>query len=385
MAFTGKATYSAGAALPEKAEDVCDLVGIVSPHETPLLDALGDPARPARATIHEWLEDTLLPNTDIIYDITWANPTTDTTFNVANASRFRVGDQIQADQSSEVMLVTDVNVGTNTLTVVRGYGGTTASALADCKPLRILGNASLEGDDASAARFTNRTRLANYTQIFASTVEVSGSELAVRQLGVADELDYQKQSRLRELVRDLENCVINGAAPTANPQGSATVRRTMKGIFGWISTNKFTPGTGGFPSGTALSEEQLNTALRAIWQNSNGQVDLIVVNGKQKRAINSFIGANRRFSEESGTYKDLVSVYESDYGVCRVILSRWVPPGNVLLLDSSRIEVLPLAGRSFHYRPLAATGDRESGQVIGEYTLEFRNEAAHGLIRGLAV
>ncbi len=385
MAFTGKATYSAGAALPEKAEDVSDLVGIVSPYETPLLEALGDPARPARATIHEWLEDTLLPNTDIIYDITWTNPTTDTTFNVANASRFRVGDQIQADQSSEVMLVTDVNVGTNTLTVVRGYGGTTASALADCKPLRILGNASLEGDDASAARFTNRTRLANYTQIFASTVEVSGSELAVRQLGVADELDYQKQSRLRELVRDLENCVINGAAPTANPQGSATVRRTMKGIFGWISSNKFTPGTGGFPSGTALSEEQLNTALRAIWQNSNGQVDLIVVNGKQKRAINGFIGANRRFSEESGTYKDMVSVYESDYGVCRVILSRWVPPGNVLLLDSSRIEVLPLAGRSFHYRPLATTGDRESGQVIGEYTLEFRNEAAHGLIRGLAV
>ena len=54
-----------------------------------------------------------------------------------------------------------------------------------------------------------------------------------------------------------------------------------------------------------------------------------------------------------------------------------------LLLDSSRIQVMPLAGRSFHYKPLATTGDRESGQVIGEYTLEFRNENAHGLIYGL--
>jgi len=203
-------------------------------------------------------------------------------------------------------------------------------------------------------------------------------------LGVADELDYQKQQRLRELIRDLENCVINGVAPTANQQGSATVRRTMKGLFGWINTNKFAPGAGGFPSGTTLSEDQLNTALRTIWQSASGQVDLIVVNGKQKRAINAFIGTSRRFAVDSGTYKDMVGVYESDYGVCKVVLSRWVPPGNVLLLDSSRIEVLPLAGRSFQYRQLATVGDRESGQMIGEYTLELRNEAAHGLIKYLA-
>jgi len=77
-------------------------------------------------------------------------------------------------------------------------------------------------------------------------------------------------------------------------------------------------------------------------------------------------------------------MYESDFGVCRVVLSRWVPADTVLLLDSSRIDVLPLAGRSFHFKRLAADGDKELGQVIGEYTLELRNENAHGLIRGLA-
>jgi hypothetical protein len=66
-----------------------------------------------------------------------------------------------------------------------------------------------------------------------------------------------------------------------------------------------------------------------------------------------------------------------------VVLSRWVPSGTVLLLDSSRIEVLPLAGRSFHFKSLATTGDRESGQVLGEYTVELRNENAHGVIQGL--
>ncbi len=47
MSFTGKATYSAGTSLPELAEDVSDIVGIVSPYETPLLDALGDPLKAA--------------------------------------------------------------------------------------------------------------------------------------------------------------------------------------------------------------------------------------------------------------------------------------------------------------------------------------------------
>ncbi len=385
MSFTGKATYTAGASLPEIAEDVSDLIGINSPHETPLLDALGDPPRSARSTVHEWLEDALLPNTDRVNDATYTNALTDTTFVVENGSRFRAGDQIRLTGRVEVMLVTDVNVATNTLTVVRGYGGSTAQMLVDDLVVEILGNAALEGDDASGVRYTTRSRKTNYTQIFSATVEVSGSELAVKQLGVSDELDYQKHQRTRELLRDLENCVINGRAPAATGEGSATVRRTMRGIIPFITTNVFEPSVGDFPADSMLTEEQLNRALRGIWASSSGNVDLIVVGGTEKRAINTFIASNRRFTSQTDTYRDQVAVYESDFGVCRVVLSRWVPFGCALLLDSSRIDVMPLAGRSFHYKPLATTGDRESGQVVGEYTLELRNENAHGLIRGLGV
>ena len=77
MAFTGKATYSAGTTLPELAEDVSDLIGLISPYETPLLDALGDPMREATSTHHEWLEDALLPNKDAINDSTYTDPAAD--------------------------------------------------------------------------------------------------------------------------------------------------------------------------------------------------------------------------------------------------------------------------------------------------------------------
>lgn len=377
MPFTGKATYAAGASLPEIAEDVSDIVGIITPHETPLLDALGDPARSARSTVHEWLEDSLLPNADVVVDLPAAD-----TVEVANVSRFRAGDIVNVRPTGEVLLVNSVDVPNDTIGVTRGYGGSTSGAIQTDDELLIVGNASLEGADADAARFTSRTRQTNYTQIFASTVEVSGSELAVRQIGVRDELDYQKNQRLRELLRDLENSVINGVAPAANPQGGSSVRRSMRGILACLSSNLFEVGVDGFPSDTTLSESTLNFALRQIWQGSAGNIDLIVVGGNEKRAINQFVATNRRFTPLTDSYRDSVAVYESDFGVCRVVLSRHVPAGSVLLLDSSRIEVLPLAGRHFHYKPLASTGDRDCGQVIGEYTLELRNEAAHAVIRG---
>lgn len=286
-----------------------------------------------------------------------------------------------------MMLVTAV--AGNVLTVVRRYGSTPASSLSNTLKLTIIGNAALEGADAPGARFTQRVRRQNYTQIFSAGVEVSGSMQAARAFGTADELDFQKQERMRELLRDLENCVINGTAPAATPQGSSSVRRSMNGVVRQIQSNQFVPGQAGFPQGGGagnndLTETLVNTALRNIWEQSSGQVDTIVVGGVQKRRINSFISSSRAYAPEDARFRDLVSVYESDFGVCRVILSRWVPADTLLLLDSSRLQVMPLRGRSFAFQPLGTAGDRASGQVVGEYTLEFKNENAHGLVRGLS-
>ncbi|MEO0511419.1 MAG: DUF5309 family protein [Planctomycetota bacterium] len=387
MAFTGKSTYGAGPTLPELAEDVSDIIGIVSPYETPLLDHLGDSKQSATSTVHEWIEDSLLPNEGRINQNSFnPSPTTATAIQVEAGSRFEAGDLVRPVGSSEVMLVSSASG--NILSVVRGYGGSTPATLTNSMTLHIIGNAALEGDEAPLARSTSRVRLQNYTQIFTSSVEVSGSMQAARAHGVSDEIDYQKQERMRELLRDLENTVINGIAPASSPQGSGTVRRSMNGIIPLLATNELTPGGGGIPDGDGsssdeLNEDVLNASLRRVWEQSNGPIDTIVCSGNQKRRINQFASQSRSYLPEDTKFQDVVSVYESDFGVCRVILSRWVPQDTVLLLDSSRIEVVPLQGRSFHYKPLAETGDAHRGQVIGEYTLELKNENAHAKLVGL--
>ena len=386
MAFTGKATYSAGQTLPELMEDVADLVGIISPSETPLLDHLGDAQRSAQSTIHEWMEDELIANTDSVNQVSFSPNAQDATaITVATGTRFRVGDVVRPWGSKEAMFVTAV--AANVVTFSRRYGGSPASNLANGQKLVILANAALEGDDAPDARFTSRVRKRNYTQIFSATVQVSGTMESVRGHAVGDELEYQKTQRLRELLRDLENCVINGFAPAANQSGGASVRRTMNGLLATIATNQFLPNTGPIPigdgGGTDFNEAILNAAMRTVWEASSARIDTIVMGSTLKRRMNSWLTPWRQSTPAEETYRNLVSRYESDFGRCSVIVSRSISPDSVLLLDSSRIGVLPLAGRSFHYKPLGAAGDRTSGLIVGEYTVETRNEQAHAVIRGL--
>jgi hypothetical protein len=174
-------------------------------------------------------------------------------------------------------------------------------------------------------------------------------------------------------------------APAADAEGSATVRRTMRGIIASLATNVMAPNQGLIPTDPALAEEHVNAALRTVWEASGSKPDLIVCGGSQKRRINAFIQATQRFASGTETFKNLVSIYESDFGVCKVVMSRYVPADTVLFLDSSRVSVVPLSGRSFQFKNLAVTGDFESGELVGEYTLELRNEKGHGVLSGLTV
>ena len=284
MAFTGKATYSSGMTLPDGAEDISDIVGIISPFTAPLLGALGDPLREATSSRHEWLED-------------------------------------------------------------------------------------VPGD------WKERIRCGNYTQVFTATVEASvGGTAHTPDGSLSDELDFQKQERLREMICDLENSLINGGQPTNGQHTNPPVVRKMNGIRTLLKSNVTDA------SGKELDEEQITVMIRRIWETSDGNVDLIVVGGFQKRKINEFCA---RGGNPDKALDPIVTIYESDFGICRIVTTRWLPQDVALFLDSSRISVLPLAGRSFHFKPLASAGDYECGELIGEYTLELKNQAAHGLIRNL--
>jgi hypothetical protein len=350
-----------------------DLIAMIARDETPLLDIIGDAEYPALSTKHDWIEDSLNPNRFASQSEALA---ADGTIDFPAGVTLLPGDILRPEGSDERILVESIDE--TEATVVRGYGGTSAADIDSGQMINVIGNAALEGGDAASSLERVRTRRAAYSQIFTKTVKVSGTAASVRLYGTAqDEYNYQLQIRLREALRDLENTVINGVAPASTLQGASDVRRTINGIDAQILTNVFTHEEG------ELDETELNEMMKALWDSGSKNVDVILVNGIQKRAISSLIMDGRGYYADDDVLKNVVGVYESDFGIVRVVLCRWLPADEILFLDSSRIKVVPVRGRAFQHKPLGTTGDYLQGQVIGEYVLEFRNENAHGKIVGL--
>lgn len=160
MAFSGRAVYSNFTAI---AEDVSDIVSMISPRETPLLDILGDAPFPARSVLHEWLEDDLSPNT-IVASSNVSSDTVDTAMGVAaaKARRLQVGMILRGPAASGNEFLIISAISGNTITLNRAFGGTLANSFAAGQSIDVIADAALEGDDVTTDTSGVRSRKQNF-------------------------------------------------------------------------------------------------------------------------------------------------------------------------------------------------------------------------------
>jgi hypothetical protein len=371
MPFDGRALYDPGV-IDGVAEDVSEEISMISPFETPLLDRLSPPARPAMNILHEWLQEELNPNTIVNTNAAIVLPATDpATLNLASvagaatARFFMIGHIFENQTTGEQLQLQSKDDATSVGVFTRAFGGTTAATLTPTELLDAISDAALEGADVETSIDRPRTRLNNYAQIFKKDVIVSGTTQAVRQLGgVTDEMDHQRNMRLREIVRDLEKATIRGRS--SDTIGSATVRRSMDGILARLTTNVTSTAT--------LTPNILNDVIQGAWDNGGTDLDLIVADSNFKRIIDDFNQTRIDVVNRDERFHNKVSFFESTYGVQEVILDRWMPQNSLMVISSQRIHVVPLTGRSFRFVPVSRTGDAEKGMILGEYTMEIMNE-----------
>lgn len=367
MAFTGRASYDTGN-FDGFAEDVSDIIGMISPFETPLLDRLGDPPRPAENVLHEWLEDSLNPNT-IVTSTAIASSSSATTIMVhvagaAVARYLQLGTILKHKNTGEYYQVTAT--ATSSITVSRAFGATSVSSAAAGTELFVVSDAALEGADVTTDISRPRVRRNNYCQIFKKDIIVSGTVQAVTQLGnISDEYEYQKLQRIRETIRDLEKATIQGKV-SGNSLGSASVYRTMKGLWDHIVTNS--------TSSATISPTVLDDAIQLAWNQGATDINYIMADANWKRVIDGWNVSRVLVGNDTDEYHRRVTLFEGTFGTFEVVLGRWMPQNSLMILAPDRVNVLPLKGRSYRYESVAKTGDSDKGMVYGEYTLEVKNE-----------
>lgn len=349
-------------------QSVVDELLLLNPYQIPMITLLGF-SDSIKNTKHEWYEDTMFPFTS---KATSAKLATDTAIVVADIAPFRVNHVIKVND--EMMLVTAINAGTKELTVTRGYASTTPAAIAQNDEVEVLFTEGIEGADARDARYKSRVPKNNYTQIFDDTIKISGSAAEIAQYGVNDEYEKEKQKKLSELALQLEKAVINGIPFSTGD------KRMMGGIRQFITTNVIS-------ASGALTEDMIGDLGQMIYNaggfKEGGRYSLLVP-AKQKRLISKFSSSAIQLQRADGTRGTTIDRIVTDFGEFPITLCDNLKNNETMIVDANRASIKPLGSRSFGHTYLGKKGDYEEGQIVGEYTLEFKQESAHGRIVGLS-
>jgi len=254
-------------------------------------------------------------------------------------------------------------------------------------------NAQVEGADAPAAAASATTRVGNYTQIASKTVSVSGSNEAADAAGRASEMAYQLAKAGMELKRDMEFSLVG--VDKAQDVGNGTNNpRELGSVYSWLGTNCLVgAGSGAAPTGDGtdvytagtdrdFTEDLLTEVVEDIWE-QGGNPSVIMCGAARKAELTDFTGtANQYKSVDPKTIVNAVDIYVSDYGELTVVPNRHMLTDSVLVLQPDMWSVDYY--RDFQTIDLAKTGDADEKQMLVEYTLCSKNEAASGVIRDVA-
>jgi hypothetical protein len=253
-------------------------------------------------------------------------------------------------------------------------------------------NAAVEGADAVSATISPTTRLGNYTQIVQKTIQVSGTLETVNKAGRRSEKAYQLSRAASELKRDMETII---TANQGRDAGSSTTARKLGAILSWIKTNtsKGTSGTDPTTIGVStrsdgatrtFTEQLLKDEVAAAFE-SGGNPTMLVVGSGLKQKVSSFAGiAAQRYmapGDQPTTIIGAADVYMSDFGTLNVVPDRFMRTRDALLIDPEYAALAYL--RPFATMDLAKVGDSDKTQILCEFTLEMRNEAAHAIVADL--
>jgi hypothetical protein len=258
----------------------------------------------------------------------------------------------------------------------------------------VATNGAIEGDDATNTTVVPTVRLGNYCQIAQYTFGVSGTQQAITAAGIKDEKAHQLVVFGKRIKRDMEAQLTQNKASNAGGAGSARVSGSLES---WLSSNWTSQGSGGSPSSSgfqsglvqapvdnsaqgSLAEANVKAIIRACW-NAGGSPDTIMTGPFNKTRVSAFPGVaaiQTQAGNKVATIVGAADAYVSDFGVLKVIPNRFQRDRTVFVLDFDYWAVAYL--RKFQQAPLAKTGDSDRMQILAEYSLVSRNEAASGKV-----
>ena len=343
----------------------------------------------AKATKHEWLEDSLSPTSSTI-----AGFDTDgdgTGIELASTAGMRAGSILRFATALDVSRTEQVQIASvdsaTQLTVVRDYGSTTGVTLVVGDKVYLLSSPTLESSTAGTATSVEPTAAYNYTQIFDRDASISLTAKAVGLYGLENALDYQVQNKIKEIMWEINNALIYGrrVARTASVKGTAGGFLQF-GESGNIDT------TGG-----VISSAIINNILESIFQDGAVSDSIVILASEnQARRISALntAGSNPTIMKQPNDRNlgGYISTFTGDLPIQKGFQAQIVVEPNFLkdqiaVLDMNSIEMNWLQGRQIADKDATPNGaDYVARRILGELSFTIKNGTkSHGFATGLTV
>lgn len=399
-------TYASNADYGDLVVSIEDLVKEYPPQRFPLVQRLNGDIfeKEVDNPYHQWKVENLRPETDLLATaITDGTPGTTTTVVATTPGVFNIDDVIIVEGSgiSEQMIVTAVAGDGITLTVIRKWAGTTASNYTVGQTIRRIGIASSEGADMHQAVNQGLDTLFNYSQIFEDTVDLSGTELTAHlyKTGKGSNMGVKVQKKQQELLQMLQASIVRGVANN----DTGTKRRTMGGLKWFIDNfassniihasgvNDWTTQSTYLPSSATTiytKMQQYIDDLALTIEGHMGTCTELWVGPSARRRMNLWQIDRIRIPEgKEGTKGErMAEVIETTVGKLEVV----TVPGHamddlIMLVDGTRIGYKPFVGRGWGIYEKGRSGDSQTKQILGEYTMQVATPKVFGYIDTLGL
>lgn len=328
-----------------------------------------------------WVEDTL-NQVKITGDTTASMTSAASAINVSqsDAAVMKVGYVIAPDAtvgkpSVEQMQVISIN-GT-LLGITRAVAGTAASYTTNTV-FRIVNtpinpNSDL-GPDLSRARLSKT----NYINRFRKDVNIDSEQILRSHQGyvpgVVDELGYQFQQRMAEMIRDIEQAVIYGYA-----QGSGAPTNEFQMFNGLLSWLDATANTTAAPITTAepITDTVINNMIQNIFkQGANSK--LLAVGPRVSQVISAFYSDTIRREQSDRIRGFWANVFDpSMANPHEIVNDAWIQDtagaSLAFVLDPDRIFIRPQIGQFMYTIEAPSFRDGDAISLLSKASLEVRN------------
>lgn len=147
------------------------------------------------------------------------------------------------------------------------------------------------------------------------------------------------------------------------------------------------------PWATTLTNVHVEDLIQGVYDNGgmNGDAATLVVNSAQKRAITAAYatayGKAMPYNGSRNVAGVAMDTLLTDFGTLNILVDRHAPQDAIIACSMDQLApvFLNIPGKGvFFEEPLAKTGASDEVQIYGEIGLQFGNEKAHGIVRGLA-